>query len=132
MPMQSLPSATGQEKGYSTKTHTYYEPAKVKEARAKLMAHLAPHRPEKPFSGPVKLTVRWCYPVSETHPESTWKTSRPDTDNLQKIFKDCMTKLRFWRDDAQVCSETIEKFYWSVPGVYVQIMTAGDGFGIWE
>ena len=30
------------------------------------------------------------------------EVTKPDTDNLQKLLKDCMTKCGFWKDDAQV------------------------------
>ena len=121
MPMARLPTATGQEKGYSSKSGTYYEPDAVKMARAKLNAHLAPNRPQEPLKGPLRLVVKWCYPESKAHPSGTWKDTRRDTDNLQKILKDEMTRLGFWKDDAQVCSETIEKFYWIPPGIYIEI-----------
>ncbi len=45
--------------------------------------------------------------------------SKPDTDNLQKLLKDCMTAVGFWKDDAQVASEICEKFWAEVPGIYV-------------
>ena len=121
MPMEKIPTATGQEKGYSKRSGTYYEPDNVKMARAKLNAHLAPHRPQKPLEGPIYLVVRWGFPATETHPANTWKTTRPDTDNLQKILKDEMTKLGFWHDDAQVCGELITKFYAKIPGIAVNV-----------
>ena len=119
MAMERLPTATGQERGVNRKTDAYYEHAGAKQTRAKLRGHLAPNRPEQPLRGPVRLVVKWCFPETKEHPAGTWKTTRPDTDNLQKILKDEMTKLGFWKDDAQVCSETVEKFWWDVPGIYV-------------
>ena len=47
--------------------------------------------------------------------------TKPDTDNLQKLFKDCMTKLGFWKDDARVASEIAEKFWSEVVGIYVRV-----------
>lgn len=50
---------------------------------------------------------------------------KPDTDNLEKALKDEMTRLHFWHDDAQVCSEIVEKF-WSAPcGVFVRVEVWG-------
>lgn len=121
LPMGRLPSATAQEKGVNRKTGAWYEPTDVKAARAKFMAHLGRHRPAQPMQGPVRLTVQWCYPASEKHPAGTWKTTKPDTDNMIKLFKDCMTRCRFWLDDAQVCSEVNEKYYNDVPGIFVRV-----------
>ena len=39
--------------------------------------------------------------------------------NLNKLLKDCMTDVGFWKDDAQVASEICEKFWAEVPGIYV-------------
>ena len=38
-----------------------------------------------------------------------------------KMFKDCMTALHFWKDDAQVASEITEKVWAGVPGIYVEV-----------
>lgn len=55
------------------------------------------------------------------HKDGEYKISKPDTDNLQKMFKDCMTKLDFWTDDQLVASEICEKFWADIPGIYVRI-----------
>lgn len=78
--------------------------------------------------GPVALTTKWMYPSTKLHPEGTWKATKPDTDNLVKMLKDVLTSLGFWRDDAQVASECIQKFYvsQSLSGIYVQIEPLDD------
>ncbi len=48
-------------------------------------------------------------------------STKPDTDNLQKMLKDCMTKCYFWQDDALVASELFEKFWVEIPGIFVRI-----------
>lgn len=50
-----------------------------------------------------------------------YKDTRPDTDNLQKLLKDCMTACGYWRDDAQVASEISEKFWATLPGIYIKV-----------
>jgi Holliday junction resolvase RusA-like endonuclease len=55
------------------------------------------------------------------HPWGTWKTSKPDTDNLIKMIKDEMTRLGFWGDDAQICSEWSAKLYGRTSGVFIKI-----------
>ena len=121
------PTATGQEKGLNRKTGAWYEPDDLKAARSKLEANLAGHRPTVPHEGPVRLYVKWCFPIKGKHRDGEWKTSRPDTDNLQKVLKDCMTKLSFWGDDAQVCSEVVEKFWARIPGIYVAVESLKEG-----
>ncbi len=99
----------------------FYEPQEVKAVRQKLRAHLGQHVPEKEYEGPVRLTTWWCFPVSGKHHDGEYRTSKPDTDNLVKLLKDVMTELRFWKDDAQVASEVIEKYWADIPGIYVKV-----------
>lgn len=117
------PTVTHQEK----KVHVvdgkpvYYEPPELKAARQKLKAHLGQHIPPDRFTGPVRLTTWWCFPIKGKHQNGEYKTSKPDTDNLVKMMKDIMTELHFWNDDAQVASEIIEKYWADIPGIYVKV-----------
>lgn len=122
LPMRP-PTATHQEKKVHTKSGrpVFYEPTEVKAARQKLEAHLAGYIPEKKYTGAVYLGVKWCFPIQGRHRNGEYRTSRPDTDNLQKLLKDVMTRLGFWKDDAQVASEHVEKFWAELPGIYVVI-----------
>lgn len=99
----------------------FYEPQKLKAVREKLRAHLGRHIPNEKFSGPVRLTTWWCFPIKGNHQNGDYKTSKPDTDNMVKTLKDVMTELHFWTDDAQVSSEVIEKYWADQPGIYVKV-----------
>ena len=99
----------------------FYDTPEIKAARAKFTAHLAGHRPESPLRGAVRLLVKWLFPRGKSHRNGEYRTSRPDTDNLQKLLKDCMTKCGFWKDDAQVASEICEKFWADIPGLYIRV-----------
>ena len=119
MPMVP-PTATHQEKQVRVVDGKprFYEPAELRAARSKLTAHLAGHRPERPLEGAVRLVVKWCFPRGRRR-DGSYRTTRPDTDNLQKLLKDCMTTVGFWKDDAQVASEIVEKFWAEVPGIFI-------------
>ncbi len=65
-----------------------------------------------------------CYTCARSR-TGDWRTSKPDTDNLQKLLKDVMTSLGFWKDDALVCSEICEKFWAATPGIYIHIEELG-------
>lgn len=100
----------------------FYDPPAVKAARNMLSAHLAIHRPDKPMSGPVSLRVLWLFPKGKSHKNGEWRITKPDTDNLQKLLKDCMTRCGFWKDDAQVVSEAVEKRWADDPcGLYIEV-----------
>ena len=117
------PTITHQEK----KVHVvngrprFYEPDELKAARQKLTAYLGQHAPEEPYQGGIQLIVKWCFPTKGRHKDGEYRITKPDTDNLQKLLKDCMTSVGFWSDDAQVASEIVEKFWAEIPGIYIRV-----------
>ena len=118
------PTVTHQEKKVAVKNGKpiFYEPPELKDARAKLSSYLAPHAPKQPFKKALRLIVKWCFPITGKHADGEYKTTKPDTDNLQKLLKDVMTAVGFWKDDALVCSEITEKFYAEKTGIFVMLM----------
>ena len=117
------PTSTHQEKqvvfrGGCTR---FYEPANLKDARAKLTANLAHYAPEMPYVGCLRVMTKWVFPITGKRQDGQWKHTKPDTHNLNKLLFDVMTTLQFWGDDAQVCSEIIEKFWGEKPGIFIQI-----------
>lgn len=113
-----------------------YDPPRLKDARRKFTDLLLAqkHRIQGwdyifPLEGPVRLVTKWIWPADE-HDNGQWKITKPDTDNLIKLFKDCMTRTHYWGDDAQVCSEITEKFYGDRPGIYVRVesITQNDDY----
>ena len=99
----------------------FYDPPELLSARSKITANLALHRPDTSFRSAVRLMVKWLFPVSPGHASGEYKDTKPDTDNLQKLLKDCMTKCGFWTDDALVASEIVEKFWSDIPGIWIRI-----------
>ncbi len=97
-----------------------YKPHKLKTAREELLMRLKIEKLKTGFytEKPVYLAVQWYFHGGK-HKEFEWKATRPDTDNLNKMLKDCMTEAGFWRDDAQVVSEHIYKYWTPGPGIIV-------------
>ena len=98
----------------------FYDPPQVKDAKDKFIAALYKHRPQYPYREGLMLTVKWLFPKGR-HKNGEYRTTKPDTDNLQKLLKDCMTLCGFWQDDALVASEIVEKFWADTPGIYIRI-----------
>ena len=121
VPMK-LPTITAQEQkiGVRNGKPYKYDPPELKAARVLFRDQLRKFAPPEPITGPVRLHTVWCY-RSDAHKAGEWKTSKPDTDNSLKLLKDVMTGLRFWKDDAQVCSELTDKLWADVPGLYVSV-----------
>jgi Holliday junction resolvase RusA-like endonuclease len=122
------PTATAQERQVKI-IHgkpIFYEPEQVKKAKLIIMDGLMGNVPKEPIAGPIKLTTLWCFPKGQKHKDKEWRVTKPDTDNLQKLLKDCMTKMRFWKDDAQVVHEEVGKVWSDYPaGILIRIETLG-------
>lgn len=100
----------------------YFDPPELAAAREKFLAYLGKYAPEKPMEGvPVKLHTIWCYPLKDGHEDGEYKITRPDCSNIIKLFEDCMTRLGFWHDDAQIAVSITEKHWARIPGIYVEI-----------
>ena len=123
------PTVTAQEHKVTVRNGKpkFYDPPEVKDAKAKLTAALAKHKIEQPLALPVRLMVKWLFPVTGSHKDGEYKFTKPDTDNLQKMLKDCMTLCGFWKDDALVVSEITEKFWADNPGIFIRIEVLKNG-----
>lgn len=99
----------------------FYETDDVKKARNDFMIQLDMNKPERMLKGPIRLVTKWCYPISGKHADGEWKTTKPDTDNMIKLLKDCMERSGFFKNDSYVVSDLVEKFWAKVPGIYVYL-----------
>ena len=97
----------------------FFDSPALAKARADICARLERFMPDAPFEGPIRLTASWIW--KNARGKSGWRDTKPDTDNLQKLLKDCMTRTRFWIDDAQVCDEHVMKFWGVRPGIALTI-----------
>ncbi|AXJ12485.1 RusA family crossover junction endodeoxyribonuclease [Streptococcus pluranimalium] len=123
LPMEKIPTTTHQQKKVTVRNGkpNFYEPESLKNARDKFTSLLAKHVPPDKIDGPIRLTVKWLFPKIKGSINGQYKTTKPDTDNLQKLLKDCMTDLGYWNDDAQVASEIAEKFWADTVGIYIKV-----------
>ena len=127
------PTATAQQKGervINGYVH-HYKKKNVAAAEAILRDALLPYVPAEPITDrPIFLIVNWLFPFPKSAKKlkpgyTRWKITRPDTDNLNKLLKDVMTDMGFWKDDALICSEIITKRYSDEPGIAIVMDDAG-------
>jgi Holliday junction resolvase RusA-like endonuclease len=76
-----------------------------------------------PLEGPLRMQVRATYlvPVSwskKKQASATWKSTKPDADNITKILKDSLNKI-VWQDDAQVADLHVQKKFGPIASVTV-------------
>ena len=117
------PTRTAQQKGESIQGGriVHYVKREVRDAEMTLREALRPHRPPAPLDGPLSLTCCWAFPRGKSHKDGEWRITRPDTDNLQKLLKDCMTREGFWVDDSRVCFEVCLKHWSDKPGILITV-----------
>lgn len=107
----------------------FFPHARYLAAERKILQLLAPHRPDQPLDEPVQVTLRMTFPYRKSEPKRNQvpggipHTSRPDVDNLSKIWLDCLTKAGFLRDDSLACSLWCMKRWGGTPGVQIEIET---------
>lgn len=82
----------------------------LRSLEAKYIALLRPFAPKEPWDCPICLTTEWIFRKPKAA-KGIFKTTKPDTDNLIKTLKDCMTRCGFWKDDALVFSEGCVKLW---------------------
>jgi Holliday junction resolvase RusA-like endonuclease len=128
IPLEKIPSATAQEKGYRVirgKVVTY-EKEKVKEVRQLYQSHLCHHAPNKPMDGPVLVQIDFIYHKDNLAGNYQYKTTSPDVDNMAKLLIDVMTECKYWHDDGQVAKLLLTK-YWcqneNICGIHIKAMT---------
>ena len=122
------PTTTQQQKNVSCKSGKpiFYEDDELKKTRQDFMIRLNKNKPERILEGSIRLVTKWCYPISGNHKDGEWKDTKPDTDNMIKLLKDCMEKTGFFKNDSQVASEITEKFWADVPGIYIYLEELND------
>ena len=99
--------------------HGAYTPAKTRKAEETIRAFISPF--ESFGSVPVCVDVMVLMPIPKSWPKKKREaalagdiehTGKPDLDNLAKLVLDRITRSeRIWRDDSQVVSLTVHKFY---------------------
>lgn len=122
--LEDIPTHTAQQQrlGVSRGGKPYvYKDQELKDIENMFLGELHKFAPEIPIKPPVRLTTRWLFKNNRSHDNGEYKITKPDTDNLLKLFKDCMAKLGFFKNDAHVSSELTEKFWANTPGIYVRV-----------
>lgn len=100
----------------------FFDPPELAAARSKLTAHIGQHTPAERLTGPLMLVTKWCWPCEGTdHADGEWYAEKPDTHNAVKLPVDIMEKLGFFENDKRIVFEVIQKFWATIPGIYVSI-----------
>ena len=116
-PMEKIPTVTAQEKGVDFKNKRFYTKPEVQKVKNQYIAMLMMHRPRRMLEGAIALNVSFRFPITRGKKEGQWKITKPDTDNMLKLLKDCGTACGYWQDDAQIAYEVVSKKYSENSGI---------------
>lgn len=95
-----IPTGTAQQKKFG---HGYvYESKNAREARKMYQEQLQKIAPDHPLTKAVSLEIEFEYVIKDKKKKGTLKTSRPDLDNVAKLFIDELMKAGFIVDDSQI------------------------------
>lgn len=109
-----------------------YKKKPLLEWEQRLMDEMKLHTPPEPLEGPLLLKVSFGFKARRHKDWFTYKTTRPDTDNLIKTVKDCMIRSGFWIDDSQVVIEFGQKLWVPDPGIVIAIEKLGGRCEDWR
>lgn len=120
--LNCIPTAQARARHMTTKSglSVSYKSANQKANERTLEALLAPYAPKAPLQGPLVLEFVAALPVGKSDSKKLREAKltglvapekKPDLDNILKNLMDCMTRLQFWTDDAQVVCLRCEKIY---------------------
>lgn len=98
------------------------------------------YRPEKLLEGAITLTLDICRVMPKNFSKKKIEqaksgilrpTSKPDTSNYLKGVEDALNGI-IWRDDSQIVTVIVRKWYGVRPGTFVQIESCVHEVPPWE
>jgi len=136
---QPRPKAFARKFGNGKVMARVYDPGTAEGWKSQIAIAVRDLIPTPPLDGPIRLTIEFRLPRPKAHYHKVrgclypvlrddaphWHIGKPDTDNMTKAVKDCLTTLGMWRDDSQVCDEHPIKIYGERPGMTVVISRIG-------
>jgi Holliday junction resolvase RusA-like endonuclease len=129
-----IPTAKGRPRSFVRNGHArVYTPSKTDQAERDFIALADPHAPERPFEGPISLSLRFVFPIPQSwsrvkRQRAWWHVSKPDLSNVVKTVEDALNRSgRWWRDDSQIARLAVEKVYGPAPQIEVEVAQLGGG-----
>lgn len=123
------PTVTAQEKGERI-VHKggrsfiqHYQKRSLQRVREGFVFDLSGHIPNPTPKGPVRLWTIWTWTPKGKHKAGTFRDTKPDCDNLIKLFKDAMADCGYFENDSRVVDERVIKRWGTKPGIRVIMET---------
>lgn len=75
-----------------------------------------------PHNGPMVVRISYYFPAPKGKKGESYKTTRPDADNMVKTVLDALTETGIWTDDSRVCCLTVQKLMSHLPRTEISIV----------
>ncbi|WP_100408293.1 RusA family crossover junction endodeoxyribonuclease [Bacillus solitudinis] len=107
-----------------------YDPEKSRNFKQYVKLVASQHKPEKPIEGQIQLMVEIYRSIPKSMPKykrelikdmKVRPVTKPDVDNYIKAIKDALNGV-IWRDDSQVVTLVVSKWYSENPRVEVNVI----------
>lgn len=121
--LEKIPKTTAQQKKVRVVNNIpiFYDHPNLKLAKSIFIKELSKYKPQKQLTGALSLKIFWQFEKTKKSKDGEYKITRPDLDNLNKGFQDCLTKTGFFKDDAQIVELYTTKKYSDKVGIYVEL-----------
>ena len=123
------PRATGQSTTRVGRTKSgrgfIYKDKKGDKLRNELLLLLLDHAPPIPLESPLSLNIIFVYPWRKSEPKYKRAlgqipcSTKPDLDNMLKVFIDQMQTARFFLNDSGISNLSAEKYWGDHPRISV-------------
>lgn len=135
-PKTQIPTVTAQEKGETIKYTfkngrsvpyiSHYEKPAVQDARdwwkANILETMRTMPTPRPYEGPVKLSIDFCFMAKKKKDFGKPKETKPDLDNTVKLVQDVLADLGFFSvGDQQIADLHVRKFWDEIPHILIDI-----------
>lgn len=106
-----------------------FDPAKSRNFKEYVKLVAAQHAPEELLTGPLNVHVKIYRNIPKSFSKKKTEeaengilrpVTKPDVDNYYKGIGDALNEV-IWKDDSQVISLTVEKFYSKRPRAEINI-----------
>jgi len=108
-----------------------YKKSKLKDWIDEFKYKIRQFKPAFPLEGPIQAKIEFYFPypksISKTKSQGeSWKITRPDLDNMEKMIFDTLTEEGFMTDDSIICSKVSVKKLSNNPRIFIQLTKIGD------
>lgn len=129
--LDKIPSGTKQQRGTTiiNGRAISYPKKSLEHARAVYAyAFSKLKKPSEPFKGPCKLTIAFIYGTTDKKKiRLHWKDTKPDYDNLAKVFTDALKNNGYIIDDNQISTATVSKWWEAESKILFELEELTDG-----